>query len=117
MHAVRPATRSPSAHPNSHHSRLPIRHPAPCSRPPSSQPNPCRFLGRLPLCLPLQLQCYCEKTWYGTVRCRIFDAQEYALPVTWWATLVLCCIVLCCIALHDTVLYGSVDVEKDTQGS
>ncbi|PSC75627.1 Histone H2A [Micractinium conductrix] len=29
-----------------------------------------------------KLQCYCEKTWYGTVRCRIFDAQEYALPVT-----------------------------------
>ncbi|KAL4457956.1 hypothetical protein ABPG75_012821 [Micractinium tetrahymenae] len=26
--------------------------------------------------------CYCEKTWYGTVRCRIFDAQGYPLPVT-----------------------------------
>ncbi|EFN56520.1 hypothetical protein CHLNCDRAFT_144132 [Chlorella variabilis] len=27
-------------------------------------------------------QCYCEKTWYGTVRCRIFDAQDFPLPVT-----------------------------------
>lgn len=33
----------------------------------------------------LQFVCYCEKTWYGTVRCRIFDAQGYPLPVTWWA--------------------------------
>ena len=33
----------------------------------------------------LQFQCYCEKTWYGTVRCRIFDAQDFPLPVTWWA--------------------------------
>ena len=30
-----------------------------------------------------QLRCYCEKTWYGTVRCRIFDAQGYPLPITW----------------------------------
>jgi hypothetical protein len=28
-----------------------------------------------------QFQCYCEKIWYGVVRCRVVDAQAMPLPV------------------------------------
>lgn len=30
-----------------------------------------------------QFQCYCEKIWYGVVRCRMVDAQDLAFPIDW----------------------------------
>jgi hypothetical protein len=37
-----------------------------------------------PCCLiMLQFQCYCEKIWYGVVRCRVVDAQNMTFPRPW----------------------------------
>ena len=57
--APRSACRTP-------HLRQPTRHP-PTHAPPASP----------------QFQCYCEKIWYGVVRCRVVDAQSMPFPVPW----------------------------------